>query len=73
MERFSNVLSEEFRIVEGEEPAEEYWEWRDYSVHIDRYVPKENNKRLKVILVHGGGGNGRLLGTNGSLFKSRRI
>ena len=67
---FQMYYPEEFRIAEGEEPAEEYWEWRDYTVHIDRYVPKENNKRLKVILVHGGGGNGRLLGPMGAYLRA---
>ena len=30
---FQMYYPEAFRIVEGEEPAEEYWEWGDYSVH----------------------------------------
>ena len=67
---FQMYYPEAFRIVDGEEPVEEYWEWRDYSVHLDRYVPKENNKSLKVILVHGGGGNGRLLAPMGAYLRA---
>jgi alpha-beta hydrolase superfamily lysophospholipase len=58
---FQEYFPERFQIKTGEEPAEEYWDWRDNRVHIDRYVPTVNNKKVKVILVHGGGANGRLM------------
>lgn len=62
---FQNYFPKDFRITEGSEPLEEYWEWHNYSVHIDRYVPRVDEKKIKIILVHGGGGNGRLLGPIG--------
>ncbi len=40
-------------------PTEEWWGWRDADVHIDRLAVAD--APLKVLLLHGGGGNGRVL------------
>lgn len=40
--------------------VEERWAWRGLSVHLDRLEP-DTTPRGTVILVHGGGGNGRLI------------
>ncbi len=69
--KFQSYFPEEFRIKEGEEPIEEYWEWTDYDVHIDRYIPEENNRNIKLIMIHGGGGNGRLLAPFGYAMKNK--
>jgi len=66
---FQEYFPEEFRVKDGEEPQEEYWDWKDYSVHLDRYVPKTDDQKIKIILVHGGGGNGRLLGPIGAVMR----
>ena len=58
---FQQYFPEKSQIKQGEEPVEEYWEWDDYKVHLDRYIPANNNKNVKIILVHGGGANGRLM------------
>ena len=42
-------------------PEEYFWKWRDYQVHIDHYQPNGVKRDKKLILLHGGGGNGRLL------------
>jgi len=63
--KFQPYFPEAFRINPGEEPNEEYWKWTDYDVHLDRYIPEQNNRNIKIILVHGGGGNGRLLSPMG--------
>ncbi len=68
---FQEYFPSEFRIGEGEEPVEEYWHWTDYQVHLDRYVPKEDNRNIKLILVHGGGGNGRLLSPIGVAMRDQ--
>lgn len=47
------------------EPDEEWWEWRRTKVHLDRL--DATNARLKVLVLHGGGGNGRLVGAFGAL------
>lgn len=68
---FQNYFPEEYRIKEGEEPLEEYWEWTHYNVHLDRYTPKNNTKNIKIFLLHGGGGNGRLLSPFGVAMRDR--
>lgn len=67
---FQEYFPEKTRIKEGEEPLEEYWDWRDYHVHIDRYIPKKDHKNIKIILVHGGGANGRLLFPMGVVLRA---
>lgn len=62
---FQSYYPQEFRITESTQPKEEYWEWDEYSVHIDRYIPDINDKKVKILLVHGGGGNGRLMAPMG--------
>jgi alpha-beta hydrolase superfamily lysophospholipase len=69
--KFQPYFPEEFRIKEGEEPNEEFWKWSHYNVHIDRYIPDDNSRNIKIILVHGGGGNGRLLSPIGVAMRSR--
>lgn len=68
---FQEYFPDEFQIKEGEEPVEEFWDWTDYHVHLDRYIPKENNRNIKLILVHGGGGNGRLLSPIGVAMRDQ--
>jgi alpha-beta hydrolase superfamily lysophospholipase len=53
------LLPEELRLREGEEPVEEFVGWGGVLVHVDRYPSPE--APAKLILLHGGGGNGRLL------------
>jgi alpha-beta hydrolase superfamily lysophospholipase len=47
------------------DPDEEWWEWGDSQVHLDRLDAPD--AALKVIVLHGGGGNGRLVGAFGAL------
>lgn len=46
-------------------PEEQWWEWRGNSVHLDRMSRPESP--IKVIVLHGGGGNGRLVSIFGTL------
>ncbi len=62
---FQAYYPEEFRITEATKPQEEYWEWDAYDVHLDRYLPKGEEKKMKILLIHGGGGNGRLMAPMG--------
>ena len=68
---FQAYYPEEFRIVAANAPTEEYWEWDEYSVHLDRYVPQNNTKKVKILLVHGGGGNGRLMAPMGVVLSGQ--
>ncbi len=54
MQRF---LPTEFQIQPGSEPAEELWDWQGHRVHLDTY--RNPDARIKVILFHGVGTNGR--------------
>tara|TARA_B110000014_G_C20093942_1_gene573140 strand:- start:638 stop:1576 length:939 start_codon:yes stop_codon:yes gene_type:complete len=58
---FQDYFPEEYRITDSNRPEEFYWNWNEYEVHIDHYLPRTSPKGVKLILVHGGGGNGRLL------------
>lgn len=68
---FQEYFPEEYRINKDNKPKESYWEWEDYSVHLDRYIPEKDNKKFKIILIHGGGGNGRLLSPLGVALCAR--
>lgn len=56
------------QITEGREPAEEWWSWRDGSIHLDRYEAPD--APCQVILLHGAGGCGRLLAPFGLMLQS---
>ncbi len=45
--------------LSAEDPAEERWAWRDMSVHIDRLLAPD--APIKLVLVHGIGGYGRIV------------
>jgi alpha-beta hydrolase superfamily lysophospholipase len=47
------------RIDDNLKPTEYHWKWAENHIHIDRYY--NNNSKAKIILLHGVGGNGRLL------------
>ena len=59
--KFQPYFPEDWRINEQNAPQEYYWKWRDFDVHIDHYKSINKQKKFKLILLHGGGGNGRLL------------
>ncbi len=53
-------------------PEETWWRWRDTDVHLDRYRPQApgcaaSEPPATLVALHGGGGNGRLLGPLGAM------
>ena len=68
--KFQPYFPPEWRINERNYPDEYFWEWQKYSVHIDHFRPSKNRKNVKLILLHGGGGNGRLLSPIAVCFSS---
>ncbi len=52
-------LPEENRISPENRPEEAWWEWKDNRIHMDRYPAPLS--AIRIILLHGVGGNGRLL------------
>ncbi|OPH53482.1 thioesterase [Paenibacillus ferrarius] len=57
--QYQKFFPENMRITENNLPAEEWMAWNNVHVHLDR-MPVLDAK-LKVIFIHGAGGNGRLL------------
>ncbi len=53
-------LARAFGIAWARSPAETWMPWRGHDVHVDDWEP-QGAARGTVILVHGAGGNGRLL------------
>ncbi|MEM1121826.1 MAG: alpha/beta hydrolase, partial [Bacteroidota bacterium] len=47
-----------------ETPNEAYWNWKTAKIHLDYKIKKTS--KITVILIHGAGGNGRIL----SMFTS---
>ena len=56
-----SYFPEGYRIDNEYHPKEYFIKWNNNNIHIDHYLPKKNTKKIKLILVRGGGGNGRLL------------
>ena len=54
-----SLLPEHNRIVDQNQPEEVIWNWKGNSIHIDHY--KNSQAKARVLMIHGVGGNGRLL------------
>ena len=67
-EQYQKFFPEEMRITPGNGPTEEWMEWRSMRIHVDR-MPAPNAP-LKVIFIHGAGGNGRLLAPYARLLQT---
>jgi alpha-beta hydrolase superfamily lysophospholipase len=63
---YQRFFPEHLRVLPGSEPEEAYWSWRGAEIHLDRFTPER--PRFRVILLHGGGGHGRLLAPIGRLM-----
>ncbi len=64
--KYQGFLPARMRLSAGREPAEEWWSWRGAEIHLDRYAAPA--APLTVVLLHGGGGNGRLVAPFGLLL-----
>ncbi|MFO0844294.1 MAG: alpha/beta hydrolase [Gemmataceae bacterium] len=64
--RYQAFLPERMRLTEGREPAEEWWPWGGGEIHLDRFAAPA--APLTVVMLHGGGGYGRLLAPFGRLL-----
>jgi alpha-beta hydrolase superfamily lysophospholipase len=59
-ENYRAILADDFGIVLTQEPEEHWQTVRGHRVRIDEWVP-DGVPKGTVVLVHGGGGNGRIL------------
>jgi alpha-beta hydrolase superfamily lysophospholipase len=65
--KYQGFLPARMRLSEGREPAEDWWSWRGADIHLDRYAAPA--APLTVVLLHGAGGNGRLLAPFGLMLR----
>ena len=65
---YQTFLPLSMRFTAKDIPTEEWWEWKGLDVHLDRM--KNPASPLKIIMLHGGGGNGRLIGALGKIAHS---
>jgi len=54
-----------------QEPDESFWKWKDNHIHYDYKSDKSN--KVSVILIHGAGGNGRILSLIGSFLFQNQV
>ena len=54
-------LPQEFQLDVEHEPTEEWWDWHNHKIHLDTY--RNPQAKIKVILFHGVGTNGRQMST----------
>lgn len=64
--KYQKFFPEEVRINNNNLPTEEWWRWNDYNIHLDRM--SFPSSKIKVILIHGAGGNGRILAPYASML-----
>ena len=57
---YQKYLPEDLRLQGEYIPNEEWWDFEEHQIHLDRYTIK--NPKAKMLLFHGGGGNSRVLG-----------
>ena len=58
--RYRDLIAEDFGVRITRTPRESWRPWRGHTLHLDDWLP-EGPPRGTVVLVHGGGGNGRML------------
>ncbi|KXZ73635.1 Alpha/beta hydrolase family protein [Acinetobacter venetianus] len=56
-QQIEQFLPQEFHIPKNQLPKEEWWAWNGNNIHLDTY--RNPNAKIKVILFHGVGTNGR--------------
>ncbi len=57
-QNYQSFFPKELRMNENNLPVEEWWDWNDCQIHLDRMPVSES--KMKVLFIHGAGGNGRL-------------
>ena len=57
---YRQLIADAFAFEFQHEPAESWFDWEGHHVHLDTWLPTEP-ARGTVVLIHGGGGHGRLL------------
>lgn len=63
--RYQPLFPAPMRSTPQTAPEESWWPWRGHTIHVDRL---RGTKPIRVLLIHGGGGNGRMLLPAGRLL-----
>jgi len=58
-DQVASLLPERNRISSDAKPDATFWDWKGHRIHTDQYTHPA--AEAKIILLHGIGGNGRLL------------
>ena len=66
--KYNDFLPLDIQYQDNKLPIETYWKWKDYGIHIDRM--KNENSSIKIIIIHGAGGNGRIIGPFGNFLST---
>lgn len=64
--KYNDFLPEDLQYKDNELPIEEYWQWKSFEIHLDRM--KNPDSPVKIIVLHGAGGNGRVIGLFGNFL-----
>lgn len=64
---YQTYLPPSLTLPNDDLPAEEWWNWQDGEIHLDRYAVE--NAPATVIVLHGAGSYGRLLAPYARLLK----
>lgn len=67
--KYQEFLPTDLQYSEDNLPTEEYWNWKDYEIHLDRM--RNPSSPVKVIILHGAGGNGRMIGLFGNFLNKQ--
>lgn len=62
--KYNAFLPNHLQYKDTNLPIETYWKWNDFTIHIDKM--NANNSPAKVIILHGAGANGRVVGLFGN-------
>lgn len=66
--KYSTFLPEELQYKHIRPPQEEYWQWRCFNIHLD--TMRNAQATVKIIVLHGAGGNGRVIGLFGNFLNA---
>ena len=62
--KYNDFLPKDLQYNASKLPTETYWKWKDYGIHIDKMTAESST--VKIIILHGAGGNGRVIGMFGN-------
>lgn len=65
--QYQAFFPEHARVSADNAPVESYFSWRGAEIHLDRFP--SSTSPLTVLLIHGGGGYGRMLAPIGALLQ----